>query len=290
MGNNMIEALETRRLFHFVFVQNGVLNFPGANELNDTLTITIVGSNYRATANDGFSKDTPISEVTAGININGGSGNDHIIIGAGITIPTTLIGGDGNDTIEGGAGKDNIFGDLGIPNQSGNDVLLGNGGRDILFGGAGDDTLSGGTKNDTLIGEGGADSLVGSAGTLDTVSYVSSTAAVNVSLDGIANDGAAGEKDNITETCEVFIGGSGDDFIRGSGKPNILSGSKGNDTLIGGSGNDTLFGGDGRDSLEGQAGNDSLVSSGDDAIDTLVGGSGTDKADKDKIDLASSIP
>src|SRR5215212_7952650 len=104
----MFESMEPRRLFHFAFVQDGVLNFPGANELDDQLTITIVGSNYRTSADDGYVKDTPISEVTVGININGGSGNDTITIDPAITAPTTLIGAEGNDTINGGAGKDNI--------------------------------------------------------------------------------------------------------------------------------------------------------------------------------------
>jgi Ca2+-binding RTX toxin-like protein len=287
----MIDRLEIRRLFHFVFVQDGVLEFPGADNFNDILTVTIVGNSYHTTANDGFSKDTPMSEVTKGIEINAGGGDDQIIIGPGITLPTTLIGGDGNDTIEGGAENDQMFGDLGDSSGvAGNDVLMGNGGRDILYGGDGNDTLSGGNKNDTLIGEAGSDSLIGGAGTLDTVSYAEKTTAVSISIDGIANDGTSGENDNITATCEVFIGGSGDDFIRGSGKANVISGNAGNDTLIGGSGNDTLFGGPGNDSMDGQSGNDELNSSGDNMIDTLIGGSGTDRADRDPFDIISSIP
>ena len=55
----MIEPLETRRLFHFTFVSNGVLNFPGANDIDDALSVTIVGDKYRAIAVDrGASLDT----------------------------------------------------------------------------------------------------------------------------------------------------------------------------------------------------------------------------------------
>src|SRR5438128_957086 len=150
----MIEAVEARQLFHTVFVSSGVLTFLGENNFDDILTVTLVGNNFRTAANDGFSKDTPISEVTAGVSVVGGSGNDYLTIGVGITLPVTLGGGDGNDTLEGSVGKDNLNGD------AGDDVMLGNGGRDFLDGGAGNDTLSGGTKNDTLIGGDGADSLI----------------------------------------------------------------------------------------------------------------------------------
>ena len=71
-----------------------------------TPAVTIVGKSYRAKAQDGFSQDTPMSQVTAGIAINGASGDDTITIGPDITLPTTLIGGDGNEIINGGAGRD----------------------------------------------------------------------------------------------------------------------------------------------------------------------------------------
>lgn len=279
----MIELVERRRLFHFTFVSNGVLNFPGTNEDDDLLTISVVGSNYRAEANDGFTQDVPIAQVTVGISILGGSGNDVITMGAGVSVPTTLDGGAGEDTINGGAGRDLIFG------GSDSDVLLGNGNRDRIDGGAGSDTLSGGTKNDTLIGGLGGDFLVGSAGAMDQVSYEDKAARADVSLDGVDNDGVSGEGDNIAETCEAFVGGSAGDFFRGSGKANVLIGGAGNDTLIGGSGDDSLFGGIGEDSLDGQSGDDFLESV-DQERDILLGGSGTDDAESDANDLLDGIP
>ena len=71
---------------------------------------------------------------------------------------------------------------------------------------------------------------------------------MNVSLDGIANDGAAGEGDNVATTVEQVLGGSGGDTLTGNGAANTLDGRGGGDTIRGGAGNDTLIGGTGADS------------------------------------------
>ena len=279
----MFEPLERRRLFHFAYVSAGTAFFPGAEDIDDVLTVERIGDVYHFDAHDGYTKDIPVSQITVGININGGSGNDTITVDPSVKVSTTLIGGAGNDTINGGLGKDNLYG------NAGNDELLGNGNRDYLQGDAGNDTLSGGSKNDTLQGGTGADSLIGSAGAADLIDYSDHTLPVNLSLDGLGNDGSTNENDTLTETCENFVGGLGDDFIRGSGKPNLLRGDFGNDTLIGGSGNDTLYGDSGNDNLQGQSGNDQLFGQ-DTVVDTLSGGSGTDTVTKDSIDVVDSIP
>lgn len=77
------------------------------------------------------------------VELNGGSGNDHLSSGAGNDI---LHGGPGNDTLEGGYGNDILTGD------AGNDVLTGGAGLDMLIGGAGNDRLLGGPDDDILIG------------------------------------------------------------------------------------------------------------------------------------------
>src|SRR5262249_42121726 len=75
----------------------------------------------------------------------GRGGNDEIRV-KGLSNPSWLYGGDGNDTLYGGSGADVLFG------EAGNDHLHGRGGRDILIGGVGEDVLIGGGGDDIMIG------------------------------------------------------------------------------------------------------------------------------------------
>lgn len=80
------------------------------------------------------------------------------------------------------------------PETPGDDSIYGRGGGDVLLGMAGDDELDGGR---------GADGLSGGPGH-DSVSYEG--APVDVTLDGVANDGAAGENDNVLLDTEDVYG------------------------------------------------------------------------------------
>ncbi|RVA56263.1 type I secretion C-terminal target domain-containing protein, partial [Mesorhizobium sp. M7A.F.Ca.US.001.01.1.1] len=72
---------------------------------------------------------------------------------------TTLLGEDGNDTLNGLNGQADI-----LSGGRGNDTLSGNSGNDTLYGGSGADLLSGGDGNDLLIGGSGQDLLTGGLG------------------------------------------------------------------------------------------------------------------------------
>ncbi len=72
--------------------------------------------------------------------------------------------------------------------------------------------------------------------------------ALNVTLDGTANDGASGENDKVGASCENVEAWNGADKVVGSTSANKLYGNDGNDTLKGGGGNDRLYGGNGKDS------------------------------------------
>ena len=190
------------------------------------------------------------------------TGSDHDIVS----------GSDGKNTIKAGAG---------------NDVIDGRGGNDTIYGNAGDDLVAGGDGNDSFRADStldGADSFDGGAGT-DTLDYGSRKLAVEVRLDGLANDGAAGEGDSIA-AVENLASGSGADVLEGDTGVNDLSSGSGNDRLIGGagndvlngsSGNDVMDGGDGADTFSGSSGDD--VSTGGPGNDSLKGGTGNDVED-----------
>jgi Ca2+-binding RTX toxin-like protein len=201
-------------------------------------------------------------------------------------LPVTITGTNGPDTITGTNGDDVIAA------RAGNDVVFGLGGNDTVCLGAGNDRLDGGPGNDTVFAQAapdGSDTIVGDGS--DTVSYSARTTPVNVSLDGVANDGAAGEHDNITNAG--VIGGSAADTLGDpSATRHLLSGGPGNDTLSGNfltgdAGDDALthLSNDGSGLLSGGDGNDTLTDNGsarrsfltgDNGDDTILGGSGGD--------------
>jgi Ca2+-binding RTX toxin-like protein len=186
-----------------------------------TLTVTLNGDSLFFRAADVIR----ISVATA-------DGNDRVTL-AGVFKPATLSGGAGNDTLTGGELDDYLIG------GDGNDQLFGSGGADLLDGGAGADLMSGGVGDDKADYRGRRRALV-------------------VSLNGLADDGQIGERDNVD--TEGILGGRGDDLLIGDAKNNYLSGGLGSDTLIGNGGDDRF----------------SAAPSGETGIDSISGGDGND--------------
>ena len=157
--------------------------------------------------------------------------------------------------------------------------MIGNAGANKLTGSNFADTLDGGLGNDTLIGGAGNDLLTGGAG-IDTASYESASAALNINLvTGVVTSLVAGGAGSDTITIstgneiENIIASAYNDTIIGSALANLLDGGTGDDTLDGGLGNDTLIGGAGNDLLTGGAGIDTFtISSGTDSIADLGNG------------------
>jgi RTX calcium-binding nonapeptide repeat (4 copies) len=140
-------------------------------------------------------------------------------------------GGAGNDVLDASASSNGqLFGD------DGDDRLLA--GRSVcdLDGGPGADQLTGGpagSQTRFLMGTvpDGADQILGGPG-IDLVSYESRTGALRLTEDGVADDGEAGEGDNIASVVEGLLAGAGADTLAGGPGPNALRAGAGDDTVM----------------------------------------------------------
>ena len=311
-------------------------SFPAAQQTGlVAIPITIDGGDGSDSPLTGGGRADTLTGGTGDDTMDGGGGDDAVDGGTGndaiddsgqqdlVTTPPaftsndTLNGGDGSDLISGGPGNDTVNGGDGddgastllicgilggVPCSSG---LRGGEGSDIVDGGRGDDVLFADAPTGSAAPT--ADTYAGGAGR-DTISYAAYSAGVNVTLDGTANDGQAGETDTVSG-AENLIGGSGGDVLTGDATSNALTGGPGadalsgagsNDNLAGGDGDDALSGGDGDDALSGESGDDTLNGdAGDDTLtgvtgdDSLNGGAGNDTADyaplSGFVDITSSL-
>ncbi|WP_207539429.1 beta strand repeat-containing protein [Sabulicella rubraurantiaca] len=163
---------------------------------------------------------------------------------ANASLASTLMGGNGNDTLNGSAFADTLSG------GAGNDVVYGNGGADAMIGGTGDDiyVVTDPTARITELAGQGIDIAVldgNFAFTLDP--DVEFGLMINNAHILAASD-TGSTLVNFGNLAATLTGGTGNDTLFGntlSGE--TLSGGEGNDTLVGGGGADTLIGGTGDD-------------------------------------------
>jgi hypothetical protein len=247
----------------------------------DVLTITQDGHlSITTTQTLGQGTDT-FANIEQAV-LEGGSRNNRLDASQA-TIPVTLLGQSGNDTLSGGSAADVLDGGAGIDFAEvfGSNIILTNAsapgagaetlialegllliasargssidasgytlGPVIIIGSSGDDTLKGGPADDLILARAGKDSIDGGGG-----------------ADLIA--GGPGR--------DTINGNDGNDTIFGGGGRDEIDGAADSDLLVGGGGNDTIRGGDGADRVFGSGGRDRL--DGDDGADTLLGGAGPD--------------
>ncbi len=242
-----------------VFLSGGALHVVGFAGETNRFSIAKTGINNFRVVDGGAA----ITNLGSGCRLDGSASaaacsGDQI----GATGSVQVDAGDGDDTVDARS--------AGVPV-----LLLGEDGNDTLTGGAGNDFLVGGPGNDVMDGQGGADTFAGQDGT-DRADYVSRTGPVDVTLDSQANDGPAGEHDNVLDDVETIRGGAGNDSLTGNGNRNFL---------IGGPGNDFIFGlGGARDDLNGGPGDDHLFAN-DGLSDDVSCGDGFDQAQADLQDV-----
>ncbi len=235
--------------------------FEGGSAGSDTVTYSDRGAletvlvSLDNVANDGRPLPLPAEgdDVRTSIdNVVGGAGPDTIsgsatvnrLDGAG-GADIVFGGADAGDTLVGGADRDVLtYADV----PAGTSVTInvsGSGAPPAGTDNAGEfEVLIGGDGNDTITGNTSANVLSGGPG-IDTVTYLDrGSQPVAVSLDGLDNDGAAGETDNVV-SMENVVGGGGGDTLRGNQAVNSLQGLGGDDVVVGGGGDDVLDGGAG---------------------------------------------
>jgi len=256
------------------------------------------------------------------VTLDGGPGTD-VLRGAPYT-PTadTMLGGDGNDKITGGGGADEIDGGAGddeVDGRDGPDVVRGRDGNDKLLADYWDeqstDVIDGGPGFDQI-----SNNWVAASGNHQPP--------IDVSIDGVANDGRPGENDNVTGVESIYLnapatltgsdgpdefttfntdagstynGRGGDDKITGFDLDDTIDGGPGNDTIAGGYGHDTITGGPGRDTINAdnsgaicgytQCRNpygNDHVDARDGEVDTITCGVGEDVVEADPVDTVAA--
>jgi hypothetical protein len=283
---------------------------------NDSITIR---ASFPADIDGGAGEDTYIGafgpEPTR-VRYIGGAGfdaADYVNADRGIRLSNDGVANDGRP----GFDQDNIGGDVErlTGTRFGDELTAAGrtGFGQVLRGEQGDDVLraapfgarGGGFSQDTFFDMGrtadGADRIIGASGS-SVVDYSDRTGPVNVTLNfGGADDGEAGERDEIVGSHEFVRGGQAGDVIRapaGSTAAHDLSGLGGDDRIEGADGADTLSGGDtaaaflsrggdGVDTLLGFGGNDRIEAN--DGVGDIVGcGAGSDLAELDNRDAFDS--
>jgi Ca2+-binding RTX toxin-like protein len=173
--------------------------------------------------------------------------------------------------------SDQLYDIANVIGSSHGDTIVGSIAANVLRPGLGNDTVTGSQGDDTFVAEStpdGADSWDSGGEAGDTVDYSARVAGVQLSKDGIANDGAVGEGDQLLGASDLLVGGLGPDVLIGGALADDIDGGPGADSINGRGGDDDLVGGDGDDVVNGSSGNDHV--DGANGNDTVVGGDGDD--------------
>lgn len=237
--------------------------------------VTVQGGTLRFTATAGESEWPTISDAGDALWVTDGSA--MVTAGSGCqplsSFATCAVAGVQRIVIETGDGADRVtlLESRKIPVE----VDLGPG-HDLVIEGDAPADIRGGEGDDWFVPSSRPDvgsTFDGGPGD-DRADYSQRHGRLSLSLDGQANDGAAGERDNLLGV-EIVVGGFDDDLITGSANADELDGGMGVDEIHGLGGEDTLEGGypGVGDRLHGGADDDAMLLSGSVVAD---GGPGDD--------------
>lgn len=167
------------------------------------------------------------------IEIHGDEGNDRIFIGTGISVPTLLDGGEGNDWLFASEGHVRQF-TLGMKpgRPSTSAILIGGAGDDVLFGTNDRDMLIGGDGRDVLMGNGAEDILIAGRSIVDgdskvLFSLMASWNSTDAYVDRVANIRLEMKSAIPTnrDMSFVFHDGSADELYGGDGRDWFFAGN-----------------------------------------------------------------
>ena len=206
-----------------------------------------------ASLGDGDNKVKFTGGIQSAVTLVGGDGNniidlsgviadpllvfgdgDNMIVGSP-TEATTIIAGNGNNTITGGNVRNTITAGNGrniITGGTEVDIIEVGDGDNIIYGNAGDDEIRTGGGNNTIFGGSGANLI-----------SIGNSAGNNI----IFGDGPNTEGDAASATVTDLLVSL-----------NNFAGDGLGSTITGGAGNDIIFGGDGDNSITGVAGRDAI--------------------------------
>jgi Ca2+-binding RTX toxin-like protein len=274
----------------------------GADSFSDTLSGGLGNDTYYLSTEAYDSTAGYVSLDTIFESVNGGT--DTVVFSNAYSgnVSYTLGGELENLSLAGSSsyiltGIGNSLNNVLTGRDSGYDSLVGGDGNDTLNGGILSsanyyDTLTGGIGNDTYVIDTSAYSSTYAS--YATIVENSDEGTDTVELRGNSSSTSIYTLGNNIENLLVTAGTTYGRSVYGNSLDNLMTGASGADTFYGSTGNDTLLGGDGSDyldggdgnnslsggtgsdSLRGGTGNDSLTGGNDSSADTLVGGSGDD--------------
>lgn len=199
---------------------------------------------YDITVN-GETKNYSQSDVRNMI-IDGGKGNDRIIVDKDLSGDFRITGGEGNDYIRGGKGADVIIDNYGqnfIAGGEGSDIIVANG-FDIPAN-AGNNPYSNGIIATPITGN----IISGGRGN----DYLEGSAAGDLIMTGSGNDTVYAKSGNDIVSAgagrKYIDAGRGDDYVRGGKDHNMIFGGDGNDVIDAGAGKNVILSGRGQDTV-----------------------------------------